>query len=194
MQSSNGQMRQFNILRLCILIISGPFATAAYVNGKRWALETDDTDLLIKLGGLFRGKMSITDTWKVVTISDLNSFPDYQNELAALWDEYDIPTYEGEASHGMIPQRQTETKDTEYKHVKWFVWFNEDNHMVYVGERQELANMFRGAGYASYNAVFAKAKEIGMDRGGVKCVQFSEDKFPTLQDVENKYKKADNYV
>lgn len=193
-----------------MLVVIGQNATAFYVNGKQWRIEHNSDDMFSHLSSLFLRKLVVIDKWDVIKIPELYAYPEMQNQLAGLYNEYDVPLYNGPESHGIdevfIPEKDTKKVDPERLHVRWFAWFLPDKkHLVYIGDRTEIEEAIRKSDLENppepgtvsssmYRRCWEYTRDIAVARGGANCTEFSANKFPEKEDILAKYKKSDTYV
>lgn len=193
-------MPQFNILRVCVLIVTTDLSgNGVYINGNLWRKCDNLQVALFELGMMFRKKMVIVDSWEFFQMPSFEKFPDTLHQLIEQYPSSGITPYEGEKSHGVLPGQPQRNPDK--PHVKWFVWFDDKNQVVCIADRvwteAHLRSKVDDSNWKPGEAYYRThefVKEIAMGAGGNRCVEFSVDRFRTREEILMKYPKSPNYV
>lgn len=175
-------MKQFQMLRACILIVFGSEASI-YINGKLWKQVSNHDDVLVVLGRLLFKKWAIIDSWDIVYLPHNNHVED-QNQLRELNPNKDIPLYEGDKSHGIEPP------DTQRKHIGWFAWTDKKNELVYANDRKSLSD---AVGTDDYATILKHIREIALPREGTTLTEYGIDKYKNLQELINSHKVSEKF-
>jgi hypothetical protein len=139
---------------------------------------------------VYNGKFVITDLYYTYSIeTSPEVWPVLISKVIELG--MDVPEYLGPESHGGSTVKMPSPSKA---HVRWFIWLNQQNHVVFIGDRANYETQPFSESHEIYMLSWRETRNIAIDLGGTSCKEKTLDQYGSIEEIESAFKLAPNYT